>query len=201
MSILTAMPDPDRAAAHRRREPAALSRRARAPRQHRLRLVHARRRQPGRRRVERSLRELGAERRADRRSNRPTATAARRPRHRAARGDGPRLLLIGHMDTVFDPGTAAARPFRSRATRHGPGVTDMKGGLLAGLYALAALHERRRSAGGDLRRQPGRGDRLAVQRPAHPRARAASTTRRWSWSAPVPTATSSAPARASPTSG
>ena len=25
---------------------------------------------------------------------------------------GPRLLLIGHMDTVFDPGTAAARPFR-----------------------------------------------------------------------------------------
>ncbi|MBA3586692.1 MAG: M20 family peptidase, partial [Chloroflexi bacterium] len=37
-------------------------------------------------------------------------------------GDGPRLLLIGHMDTVFDPGTAAARPYRSsndRAT--GPG--------------------------------------------------------------------------------
>ena len=26
-------------------------------------------------------------------------------------GSGPRLLLIGHMDTVFDPGTAAARPF------------------------------------------------------------------------------------------
>jgi glutamate carboxypeptidase len=57
-------------------------------------------------------------------------------------GDGPRLLLIGHMDTVFDPGTAAARPFRisgDRAT--GPGVTDMKAGLLAGLHALAALHD------------------------------------------------------------
>ena len=25
---------------------------------------------------------------------------------------GPRVVLIGHMDTVFDPGTAAERPFR-----------------------------------------------------------------------------------------
>jgi glutamate carboxypeptidase len=44
------------------------------------------------------------------------------------------------MDTVFDPGTAGARPFRiadGHAT--GPGVTDMKGGLLTGLYALGAL--------------------------------------------------------------
>jgi glutamate carboxypeptidase len=57
-------------------------------------------------------------------------------------GDGPRVLLIGHMDTVFDAGTAAERPYRSldgRAT--GPGVTDMKAGLLAGLHAIAALHE------------------------------------------------------------
>ena len=57
-------------------------------------------------------------------------------------GDGPRILLIGHMDTVFDAGTAADRPFRidgDRAT--GPGVTDMKAGLLAGLHAVAALHE------------------------------------------------------------
>jgi len=56
-------------------------------------------------------------------------------------GDGPRVLVIGHMDTVFDPGTAAARPFRitgQRAT--GPGVSDMKGGLLAALHAIAALH-------------------------------------------------------------
>jgi len=57
-------------------------------------------------------------------------------------GDGPRLLLIGHMDTVFDPGTAAARPYRSNGGRAtGPGVTDMKAGLLAGLHAIAALHE------------------------------------------------------------
>ena len=50
------------------------------------------------------------------------------------------MLLIGHMDTVFDPGTAAARPFRiDEGTAHGPGVTDMKSGLLAGLYSLRAI--------------------------------------------------------------
>ncbi|HEX5823476.1 MAG TPA: M20 family metallopeptidase [Candidatus Limnocylindrales bacterium] len=53
---------------------------------------------------------------------------------------GPRLLLIGHMDTVFDPGTAAERPFAIRdGIATGPGVTDMKSGLLAGLYAIKAL--------------------------------------------------------------
>jgi glutamate carboxypeptidase len=54
---------------------------------------------------------------------------------------GPRILLIGHMDTVFDPGTAAERPFAidAEGIAHGPGVTDMKSGLLAGLYALKAL--------------------------------------------------------------
>jgi glutamate carboxypeptidase len=56
----------------------------------------------------------------------------------------PRLLLIGHMDTVFDPGTAAERPFAVDADgiARGPGVTDMKGGLLAGLYALRTLAAR-----------------------------------------------------------
>ena len=58
----------------------------------------------------------------------------------------PPLLCIGHMDTVFDPGTAAERPFAIQAgIATGPGVTDMKSGLLAGLYAIAALG--RRSAG------------------------------------------------------
>ena len=53
---------------------------------------------------------------------------------------GPRLLLIGHMDTVFDSGTAAERPFAIRdGIATGPGVTDMKSGLLAGLYAIQAL--------------------------------------------------------------
>ena len=52
----------------------------------------------------------------------------------------PRVLLIGHMDTVFDPGTAAERPFRiDDDVAYGPGVTDMKSGLLAGLYAIKAI--------------------------------------------------------------
>jgi glutamate carboxypeptidase len=54
--------------------------------------------------------------------------------------DGPRVLLVGHMDTVFDPGTAASRPFRiDDGIAYGPGVTDMKSGLLAGLYAIKSL--------------------------------------------------------------
>jgi glutamate carboxypeptidase len=54
---------------------------------------------------------------------------------------GPRILLIGHMDTVFDPGTAAERPFAidAEGIARGPGVTDMKSGLLAGLHAVRAL--------------------------------------------------------------
>ena len=44
------------------------------------------------------------------------------------------------MDTVFDPGTVAERPFRvEQGIARGPGVTDMKSGLLAGLYALKAI--------------------------------------------------------------
>jgi glutamate carboxypeptidase len=55
-------------------------------------------------------------------------------------GAGPRVLLIGHTDTVFDDGTAAARPFRiDGGIARGPGVSDMKGGLLAGLYAVRAV--------------------------------------------------------------
>jgi glutamate carboxypeptidase len=55
-------------------------------------------------------------------------------------GAGPRLLLIGHMDTVFPDGTAAERPFHiENANAKGPGVSDMKGGLLLGLRAVAAL--------------------------------------------------------------
>ncbi|MEU7112729.1 M20 family metallopeptidase [Streptomyces sp. NPDC046182] len=55
---------------------------------------------------------------------------------------GRRILLAGHMDTVFENGTAAARPFRiDGSTAYGPGVSDDKGGLLAGLTALEILGE------------------------------------------------------------
>ena len=71
---------------------------------------------------------------------RPAASATRRRARSRACASGPRALLIGHMDTVFDPGTAAERPFRIEdGVAYGPGVTDMKSGLLAGLYALKAI--------------------------------------------------------------
>jgi glutamate carboxypeptidase len=58
----------------------------------------------------------------------------------SGRPGAPRALLIGHLDTVFPEGTAAERPLRIDAgIARGPGVTDMKGGLLAGLYAILAL--------------------------------------------------------------
>lgn len=51
-----------------------------------------------------------------------------------------RILLMGHLDTVYPDGTAAARPMRLDGPKIiGPGVCDMKGGLLVGMYALRAL--------------------------------------------------------------
>ena len=50
------------------------------------------------------------------------------------------LLLIGHLDTVYPDGTVASRPMRFEGDKIiGPGVCDMKGGLLVGMYALRAL--------------------------------------------------------------
>lgn len=53
-----------------------------------------------------------------------------------------RILLIGHIDTVFGPGTAAKWSFKmadGRAT--GPGVSDEKGGVVEGVTALKLLKE------------------------------------------------------------
>ncbi len=52
---------------------------------------------------------------------------------------GPRAIVLGHTDTVFPEGVAAARPFSvSAGIAKGPGVTDMKGGLLTLLHGLEA---------------------------------------------------------------
>ncbi|MFI1717538.1 glutamate carboxypeptidase [Streptomyces sp. PanSC19] len=70
------------------------------------------------------------------------ALVARRKGTLSEADGGRRILLAGHMDTVFEDGTAAARPFRiDGSTAYGPGVSDDKGGLLAGLTALEVLDE------------------------------------------------------------
>lgn len=64
---------------------------------------------------------------------------------------GARVLLVGHMDTVFEAGTAAARPFRALDGRaYGPGVSDDKGGLLAGVTAAELLARHGRTAFAEL---------------------------------------------------
>lgn len=55
------------------------------------------------------------------------------------RGNGA-VALLGHTDTVFADGTAAARPFRREGDRcFGPGVADMKGGLVLAAMAIERL--------------------------------------------------------------
>jgi glutamate carboxypeptidase len=56
--------------------------------------------------------------------------------------NAPKVLLIGHFDTVYPRGTVAQRPYRVEGTRaYGPGVVDMKSGLTVGLFALQAIQE------------------------------------------------------------
>lgn len=60
---------------------------------------------------------------------------------KATLGDPPHdMMFLGHMDTVFPEGEAAQRPFALHDNRAwGPGVCDMKGGLLVALHALETL--------------------------------------------------------------
>ncbi|GAB4481659.1 MAG: M20 family metallopeptidase [Anaerolineales bacterium] len=60
-----------------------------------------------------------------------------------ASAPGKPILLLHHMDTVFPLGTLAAMPFRSDAEKsYGPGVLDMKGGIV---ISLAAIERHQRS--------------------------------------------------------
>lgn len=56
-------------------------------------------------------------------------------------GSGSRLLLMGHLDTVFPPDSPFQTFRREGDTAYGPGVADMQGGLVVMLYALKALAE------------------------------------------------------------
>ncbi|HKQ62341.1 MAG TPA: M20/M25/M40 family metallo-hydrolase, partial [Candidatus Polarisedimenticolaceae bacterium] len=58
------------------------------------------------------------------------------------RGRGPHLLLVGHLDTVFEPDSPFQRwEALSDSTARGPGVIDMKGGDVIMLLALRALKD------------------------------------------------------------
>jgi len=49
-------------------------------------------------------------------------------------------VLMGHRDTVFPDGTAAQRPFRIEGNQaFGPGVADMKSGLVMNTFVLDAF--------------------------------------------------------------
>lgn len=54
----------------------------------------------------------------------------------------PVQMMLGHMDTVWPRGTLAEMPVREDGGRlHGPGVFDMKAGLVQMLFAVRALQE------------------------------------------------------------
>jgi glutamate carboxypeptidase len=59
---------------------------------------------------------------------------------------GPRdrrpVLLLGHFDTVYDLGTLERMPWReNKGKLHGPGVFDMKAGIVQMMFAIWALRE------------------------------------------------------------
>ncbi len=52
---------------------------------------------------------------------------------------GKHVLLIGHMDTVFEPSSPFQKWVRNGDQAEGPGSVDMKGGLMIILYSLKAM--------------------------------------------------------------
>ncbi|MFA9446662.1 M20 family metallopeptidase [Egicoccus sp. AB-alg6-2] len=72
----------------------------------------------------------------------PQTLTAQGRTHLAWRFGTPRVLLLGHFDTVWPIGTLARWPFEVRdGMATGPGVFDMKAGIVAGFHALAALDD------------------------------------------------------------
>jgi glutamate carboxypeptidase len=66
------------------------------------------------------------------------------PRAKAGTGGNQKpILLLGHLDTVWPTGTLAKMPFRvAKGKASGPGVYDMKAGVVMALHAVAMLRER-----------------------------------------------------------
>jgi glutamate carboxypeptidase len=61
-----------------------------------------------------------------------------------AAADGKSILVSGHLDTVWDPGTIETMPYRvDGAKAHGPGIYDMKAGSFLALHVLRAILRQR----------------------------------------------------------
>ncbi|MBS4214873.1 M20 family metallopeptidase [Bacillus sp. FJAT-49825] len=59
----------------------------------------------------------------------------------------PKVMIVAHMDTVFQRGTAEKRPFKIEGNyAYGPGVVDMKASLVSVLFAMKSLVERQDDA-------------------------------------------------------
>jgi glutamate carboxypeptidase len=57
-------------------------------------------------------------------------------------GSEPKVLILGHYDTVFPKGTIDVRPFRfDNGVATGPGVFDMKAAIIQAVYAISVLDE------------------------------------------------------------
>jgi glutamate carboxypeptidase len=97
----------------------------------------------------------GVTRMADYTENRLKALGAQTERIKVSSGPGgymvrgtftgtgsKRILLIGHLDTVYPEGTLAAQPYKVEGNRiYGPGIADDKGGLAVILHSLEILRK------------------------------------------------------------
>ncbi|SVA40551.1 uncharacterized protein METZ01_LOCUS93405, partial [marine metagenome] len=54
-------------------------------------------------------------------------------------GTGKKIVLIGHLDTVFEPDSPFQKFIRDGDVAYGPGVSDMKAGDVSMIYAMKAL--------------------------------------------------------------
>jgi glutamate carboxypeptidase len=62
------------------------------------------------------------------------------------------VLVLGHLDTVWDIGTLRRMPFRIlRGRAYGPGILDMKSGIVCGLWAVRALRAARMTPSAPIR--------------------------------------------------
>jgi glutamate carboxypeptidase len=71
----------------------------------------------------------------------PVLVASDRGPHVHWKGsDVTKVLIVGHHDTVFPLGTVARRPFtREGNVGRGPGIFDMKAGIIQAIYGVAAV--------------------------------------------------------------